>query len=100
MGPHIRALTVAAQTPSAPTLVQVATVDAAGTVIVAPSAAAAEPARPVSRSPLPLPMPLAGPVAIEIRLAGGRTIAVGPGFDRRALRSVVELLEEISPCSI
>lgn len=91
---RIRSLANAAQT--TPTLVQVATVGDDGAVTM--RAPAVPPAHPVSR--LPTPVSLAGPVVIEIRLGGGRTIAVGPGFDRDALRSVIGVLEETTPCSI
>lgn len=91
---RIRALSAAAKVCEPPKLVHVATVADDGAVI-APSVNAMAP------SALPKPtLPLSGPVAIEIRLEGGRTIAVGPGFDRDALRSVVELLEGMAPCCI
>ena len=93
---RIRSLANAAQAQATPTLVQVATVGDDGAVTM--RAPAVPPAQPVSR--LPTPVSLAGPVAIEIRLGGGRTIAVGPGFDRDALRSVIGVLEEATPCSI
>lgn len=89
---RIRALSAAAQRPDPPKLVQVATVADDGVVRAAPAE--------LAMSALPRPaLPLSGPVAIEIRLAGSRTIAIGPGFDRDALRAVLELLEGLSPCS-
>jgi hypothetical protein len=91
---RIRALSSAAKVHEPPKLVHVATVTDDGAVI-APMAS------PPAPTLLPKPaLPLSGPVAIEIRLEGGRTIAVGPGFDRDVLRSVVELLEGVAPCSI
>jgi hypothetical protein len=90
---RIRALSAAAKVHEPPKLVHVATVTDDGAVITP----AVSPPAPAS---LPKPaLSLSGPVAIEIRLEGGRTIAVGPGFDRDVLRSVVELLEGVSPCS-
>lgn len=90
---RIRALSTAAKAHEPPKLVHVATVTDDGAVITP----AISPPSPTS---LPKPaLPLSGPVAIEIRLEGGRTIAVGPGFDRDVLRSVVELLEGAGSCS-
>lgn len=90
---RIRALSTAAKVHEPPRLVHVATVTDDGAVI----APAVSPLTPTALSK-PV-VPLLGPVAIEIRLEGGRTIAVGPGFDRDVLRSVVELLEGVAPCS-
>jgi hypothetical protein len=90
---RIRALSTAAKVHEPPKLIHVATVTDDGAVITP----AISPPAPTS---LPKPeLPLSGPVAIEIRLGGGRTIAVGPWFDRAVLRSVVELLEGASSCS-
>jgi hypothetical protein len=39
------------------------------------------------------PEPAAPPAALEVKLAGGRRIGVGPGFDERTLGRLVRALE-------
>jgi hypothetical protein len=51
---------------------------------------------PVGMKAEPLASPAPSPSAVEIRLPGGATIAVGPGFDPQMLRAVVGCL--VAPC--
>jgi hypothetical protein len=44
--------------------------------------------------PIQVSEPISRAAGIEIMLAGGRRIAVQPGFDAHTLRQVLEVLEE------
>jgi hypothetical protein len=51
---------------------------------------------PALPAPAPVPSPSCG-TGVEIRLGGGRVIAVGPDFDEAALVRVIRALEQM-PC--
>jgi hypothetical protein len=72
------------------TLVQVAEVTPAGQVVARN--------RGEEPSPAPLPVLRVGVgIGIEVRV-GGRSLVVGPGFDRQLLRELVETLEGMPSC--
>ena len=91
---RVRALqAAAAQSKAAPTgsLVHVADVDGGGQVVPVAVSESREvrPTPTVTRS--------AAGVGIEVR-CGGRSLMVGPGFDRVLLRELVQTLEGLPPC--
>jgi DNA-binding transcriptional regulator YiaG len=76
--------------PEVATLVQVAEVTPAGQVVAM--------TRGEEPSPAPLPVLRVGVgIGIEVRV-GGRSLVVGPGFDRQLLRELVETLEGMPSC--
>ena len=98
---RVRALTAVPLPPVPPTLVQVATISAAGLVTVeSPAPTALVEKRSAlgekrSAAVEKMPAALLGPVAVEIRFSGVRSIAVGAGCDRATLRAVIELMHEV-----
>jgi len=90
---RVRALKSASQVPvsRSPELVHVADVDGRGHVSPVESVVP----RPVIPSqPLPRVAPVVG---IEVR-CGGRSLVVGPGFDRALLMDLVQTLEGLPSC--
>jgi hypothetical protein len=78
--------------PEVATLVQVAEVTPAGQVVAMTRGEEPSPAS------MPVPVMRVGVgIGIEVRV-GGRSLVVGPGFDRQLLRDLVETLEGMPSC--
>ena len=99
---RVRSLRLSAQaTPSVPTappptaLVHVADMGPDGAIT---SVRAPLPTVAVGTTPSALVFQRVGPgIGIEVR-CGGRSLVVGPGFDRALLRELIQVLEELPPC--